>query len=746
MADNIANSVAEVVAGEMRARDFNDALAIASVIDNRAKSLGVSYFDVVSLNSEFNAYGQSLPPGARRANMDMALRALQEVATRGPIHDAMFYATPKAIGNLPPGLQLVGRTKGHFYFVDPQQRAIFTAKGLKEPDPQARQMAARNMKPDRVPVPSPAPRAAATAYTAPPEQKQSPAAAAIEAVSPSVSAVAADPSVKDTPTWDGTYTSPFDATEPDRVTSAFGARSAPRGLGGIIGSRNHKGVDMSAGPGRRGYSAVSVAPGTVTRAQVNHPGFGNVVEVTHPDGMKSRYGHLDAINVSMGDKVAQGARVGAVGNTGRSIAPHLHFEMMNPAGQRINPMDVLTLDRNKNLPTPSPAPREVVNAPQEPTRVAAPGKVETAPLGPAAPAATQLDQLSVVGTNIPGSISPAAATSVVSPSTPATISPATPSTLSPVSPSAISPTPKGFDPARFGNPQKTGRVAQDVQKAGRVGVAPAAFDEARFGPSVAPSIDAARFASPAPLGVEFSPSLSAAMAAATAPANPAGAITDIGKLDITKGLAFASQPTLDQVMATTPASALEDGVKSAPAATQPATAPALDQPVDVKTYEVVDLSPVDEEFDLEVAPAAAPAPSMAATPSVNSYAPAPSVNPGFNSFGQELSQQGRTFAQQEMELQSLLDTGQRNRNIGRIAGGTIGSLLGGPVGAVLGAMLGSRMAPDPAENFYPDAPMAPANRKAGYTGKMDKSLRDALSDPDSQASQAARGELGPGLY
>jgi hypothetical protein len=130
-----ASSVVDVVLGEATFRGgpearYEDMRAIASVIANRARALGVTPEQVVQKTSEFNAYGKALPQGVN-AYRDLAVRALADVMQNGPVHNATFYATPEAKHNLPKGLKEVTRTKGHVYFTDPQERAINTAVGTR---------------------------------------------------------------------------------------------------------------------------------------------------------------------------------------------------------------------------------------------------------------------------------------------------------------------------------------------------------------------------------------------------------------------------------------------------------------------------------------------------------------------------------------------------------------------------------------------------------------------------------------
>ena len=56
-------------------------------------------------------------------------------------------------------------------------------------------------------------------------------------------------------------------------------------------------------------------------------GYGKVLVIDHGYGVKTRYGHLSEIFVKPGDRVLRGSKVAAVGNTGRSTGPHLHYEV-----------------------------------------------------------------------------------------------------------------------------------------------------------------------------------------------------------------------------------------------------------------------------------------------------------------------------------------------------------------------------------------------------------------------------------
>jgi hypothetical protein len=155
-----AKSVTDVILGEAVSgspeKRYEDMKAIASVMVNRARSLGVPLETVVQNQREFNAYNKRLPSGVN-AYRGLAEQALNEVITNGPVHNATFYATPAAKGNLPKGLVEETRTGGHVYFSDPKNRAIGTAVGYRRPDPVAAAQYA-GINENNVPVPSAAPR------------------------------------------------------------------------------------------------------------------------------------------------------------------------------------------------------------------------------------------------------------------------------------------------------------------------------------------------------------------------------------------------------------------------------------------------------------------------------------------------------------------------------------------------------------------------------------------------------------
>lgn len=113
-----------------------------------------------------------------------------------------------------------------------------------------------------------------------------------------------------------------------RKTSSFGVRFDP-----FTGRPAfHSGLDFVSA---FGSPVLTTAPGVVSFTGVRS-GYGNTVEIDHGRGFKTRYAHLSGIAVRAGQRVAVGQRVGALGNTGRSTGPHLHYEIwLN--GRAVNP-------------------------------------------------------------------------------------------------------------------------------------------------------------------------------------------------------------------------------------------------------------------------------------------------------------------------------------------------------------------------------------------------------------------------
>ncbi len=103
------------------------------------------------------------------------------------------------------------------------------------------------------------------------------------------------------------------------VTSDFGIRLDPY----TAESKMHMGLDIAT---PRGQPIYAPSDGTVVFAGTEG-GYGKVLVLDHGYGVQTRYGHLSEIYVHQGEQVKRGSRVAAVGNTGRSTGPHLHYEV-----------------------------------------------------------------------------------------------------------------------------------------------------------------------------------------------------------------------------------------------------------------------------------------------------------------------------------------------------------------------------------------------------------------------------------
>jgi murein DD-endopeptidase MepM/ murein hydrolase activator NlpD len=101
----------------------------------------------------------------------------------------------------------------------------------------------------------------------------------------------------------------------------------------------HEGIDIVV---PRGTEVMSTAAGKVTNVKFNsiEAGFGNYIEIDHGNGFISRYAHMEDIVVRLGAEIQKGAVIGTSGNTGGSVAPHLHYEVLRN-GKNVDPIDYL---------------------------------------------------------------------------------------------------------------------------------------------------------------------------------------------------------------------------------------------------------------------------------------------------------------------------------------------------------------------------------------------------------------------
>ncbi len=131
-----------------------------------------------------------------------------------------------------------------------------------------------------------------------------------------------------------------------RVSSGFGSRYHPL----LHTWRHHEGVDFAA---PYGTPVRATADGIVTRVGREDGGYGNVIDVRHANGIRTRYGHLSgfALGLHTGERVDQGETIGYVGSTGLSTGPHLHYEFL-VTGRPTNP-------RRKDMGAGKPVPTEL---------------------------------------------------------------------------------------------------------------------------------------------------------------------------------------------------------------------------------------------------------------------------------------------------------------------------------------------------------------------------------------------------
>ena len=124
------------------------------------------------------------------------------------------------------------------------------------------------------------------------------------------------------------------------VTSGFGYRRHP-----ITGRRSmHLGIDIAA---KYGTDIVAMADGVVIFSG-RKGGYGNLVELRHPNGLETRYGHCSKLLVKEGDMIRKGQVIAKLGSTGRSTGPHVHFEVRRE-GEAVNPMQYLDLSQKSRV-------------------------------------------------------------------------------------------------------------------------------------------------------------------------------------------------------------------------------------------------------------------------------------------------------------------------------------------------------------------------------------------------------------
>jgi murein DD-endopeptidase MepM/ murein hydrolase activator NlpD len=121
------------------------------------------------------------------------------------------------------------------------------------------------------------------------------------------------------------------------ISSGFGYRSDPFHGGAAM----HSGLDFRGPVGSPIHAA---AKGTVSFVGTKS-GYGKVIEISHGNGMMTRYAHMSAWHARRGQSVDAGAIIGRIGSTGRSTGPHLHFEV-HIHGRAVNPRPFLESDHH----------------------------------------------------------------------------------------------------------------------------------------------------------------------------------------------------------------------------------------------------------------------------------------------------------------------------------------------------------------------------------------------------------------
>lgn len=131
---------------------------------------------------------------------------------------------------------------------------------------------------------------------------------------------------------------PIDESTPTVLGYIWPAKGTLTSGFGMRWGRMHKGIDVANSVGT---PVVASADGVIEKAGWNNGGYGNLVDVRHPDGSLTRYGHNSKILVRAGQQVHQGETIALMGSTGFSTGPHSHFEV-HPSGKgAVNPIAFL---------------------------------------------------------------------------------------------------------------------------------------------------------------------------------------------------------------------------------------------------------------------------------------------------------------------------------------------------------------------------------------------------------------------
>ena len=136
-----------------------------------------------------------------------------------------------------------------------------------------------------------------------------------------------------------------DVSNNTKIISGYYLRPVYGPVTSRYGSRHgsfHPGVDLGGPRGTPVMAAasgvvVAVVTGCVEGRRSCGGGYGNHIDIEHPNGTMTRYGHLSKTSISLGEDIDQGDIIGAIGSTGTSTGPHLHFEVRNASGSTMKP-------------------------------------------------------------------------------------------------------------------------------------------------------------------------------------------------------------------------------------------------------------------------------------------------------------------------------------------------------------------------------------------------------------------------
>jgi murein DD-endopeptidase MepM/ murein hydrolase activator NlpD len=232
-------------------------------------------------------------------------------------------------------MERVGTLSGRLTRVEAEAADLSRRFGTSEPTPILQKAAvpdtARSRKMAAEPAGGPLVLANDFAAAAPPADDYGTGLAHLEAniarLEDSLNQLADAASVRDLTDMATPNRSPVLGSLP-RISSGFGVRLDP-----FTGHRaRHMGLDIPAPTG----TAVLASGGGRVSAAGPHGAYGNAIVIDHGNGMQTLYGHCSRLFVRVGDVVMPRQRIAAVGSTGRSTGPHLHFEVIRN-GMRIEP-------------------------------------------------------------------------------------------------------------------------------------------------------------------------------------------------------------------------------------------------------------------------------------------------------------------------------------------------------------------------------------------------------------------------